>query len=124
MIYTHFHGNNGKWKLFVLAHTEKPILICYSLFPETVKLHQHPAIFELLTKLNDGLMIGNFEYSSTHQEIRYKTSVDASGMTESLSICNPLVYYNLMAMDQYFPTLEKFIIEDVSVEDIFNEKQG
>ncbi len=123
MIYTHFQGNNGQWKLFVVAHPEKPILVCYSLFPKTIEPTEHPKIFELLSQLNDGLMIGNFEYSYEHREIRYKTSLDATDMPESLSICNSMVYYNLTAMDQYFPVLEKFIAQKPPRANGFKESQ-
>ena len=49
-----------------------------------------------------GLMIGNFEYNFEHQELRFKTGLNATHMNLRLEICDSPFYYNLLSMDQYF----------------------
>ena len=102
MVYTFFEGDNATWKLFALCHPERPILALYSLFPKTVPMNREAEIIQLITKINDGLIIGNFEYSFSHKEIKYRTSLDATGMPIDLKMCNSIAYYNLLAMDQYY----------------------
>ena len=63
----------------------------------------------LLTKLNDGLSIGNFEYVFEHSEIRFKTSLNATHMDMELQICDAPFYYNLLSMDQYYPLLAECV---------------
>ena len=108
MICTQFAGHNGTWNVFIQCHPEQPIAIIHSLFPHTVSQDKEMDALRLLTTINDGLMIGNFEYNFEYREIRFKTSLHALHMTEKIEIFDSPFYYNFLAMDQYFPQLLEF----------------
>ena len=67
LICTQFQGHNGKWNTFIQCHPEQPIVIIYSLFPHPCPEHKENDLLRLVATLNDGLMIGNFEYNWEHR---------------------------------------------------------
>jgi hypothetical protein len=111
MICTQFAGHNGRWNSFVQIHPEQPIAIVYSLFPEPCPPEKETEVLELIAHCNDGLMVGNFEYDFEHREIRFKTSLNATHMTEKLEIFDSVFYYNFLAMDQFFQKFAKVLKE-------------
>ena len=109
LICTQFQGHNGKWNTFIQCHPEQPIVIIYSLFPHPCPEHKENDLLRLVATLNDGLMIGNFEYNFEHREVRFKTSMNATHMNEKLEIFDAPIYHNFLAMDQYFTRLKALI---------------
>lgn len=110
MVYALFEGKNGKWKLIALCHPERPIIALYSLFPLPVPKERQQDLLTLIAMINDGMIVGNFEFTFEHQEVKYRTSLDATGMHLDLKMANPLAYYNLLAMDQYYACLHACIV--------------
>ena len=117
LLCTQFAGNSGNWNVFVQCHPEQPIMLIYSLFPNKCPPEQQHEIMILLTRLNDGLLIGNFEYVFAHSEIRFKTSLNATHMEMKLEICDSPFYYNLLSMDRYFNIIGQ-CIEGKSAEEL------
>lgn len=109
LICTKFKGHNGSWNTFIQCHPSQPIVIIYSLFPHSCPEHKEQDLLRLLAQLNDGLMIGNFEYNFEHREVRFKTSMNATYMTEKLEIFDAPFYHNFLAIDQYFVQLKAFL---------------
>jgi len=109
LICTKFKGHNGSWNTFIQCHPSQPIVIIYSLFPHSCPENKEQDLLRLIAQLNDGLMIGNFEYNFEHREVRFKTSMNATYMTEKLEIFDAPFYHNFLAMDQYFVQLKAFI---------------
>ena len=109
LICTKFKGHNGSWNTFIQCHPSQPIVIIYSLFPHSCPENKEQDLLRLITQLNDGLMIGNFEYNFEHREVRFKTSMNATYMSEKLEIFDAPFYHNFLAMDQYFAQLKAFI---------------
>ena len=75
--------------------------ICPVAAPEDGRL----AMAEFLTRVNDGLVIGNFELDFGNGTIRYKTSIDVEGDRLSQALIKRVVYTNVMTMDQYLPDI-------------------
>ena len=111
MICTQFAGHNGQWNSFVQLHPEQPIAIVYSLFPIQCPTEKEAVLLELIARCNSGLMIGNFEYDFDHREVRFKTSLNATHMSEKLEIFDSVFYYNFLAMDQFFPKFKALLTE-------------
>jgi len=53
---------------------EHSIVLFYSILPQIVPKFQKNKIFKLLHQLNYNLLIGNFEFDSINNQIRFKTS--------------------------------------------------
>ena len=119
LLCTQFAGDNGTWNVFVQCHPEQPIMLVYSLFPKTCPKEQETEMMILLSRLNDGLLIGNFEYVFTHSEVRFKTSLNATHMDMKLEICDSPFYYNLLSMDQYFSVIDR-CIQGVPVKELLS----
>ena len=100
-----YSGKHGSWDIYAQARDEQGQFICYSVYPQMVPEQQRPAMAELLTRLNYGLILGNFEMDYADGEIRYKTSVDVEAGELTPELIKPVVYANLGTMDHYWPAL-------------------
>jgi hypothetical protein len=96
----------GEWTLFVVCREEQRRCSIYSQAPWTTPETSRPAMSELLTRLNYGLALGNFEMDFADGEVRFKTSVDVSGSHLGLAMFEAILDANLAAMDAYLPALE------------------
>lgn len=99
-------GESGTWTCFFVAREEAQRVSVYSQVPWYAPEHIRGAMAELLTRINYGLSIGNFEMDYSDGEIRFKTSIDLSGSGEALNLVDSLLDPNFGAMDTYLPALE------------------
>ena len=60
---------------------------------------------ELLTRVNYGLVAGNFEMDLDDGEIRYKTALALGGTPLTEPLFDGILSPNLMAMQRYLPAL-------------------
>lgn len=109
-----FQGKNGQWNVYALQHPERVQLAFYSLFPIHFQDRHIPKLLEFVARANEGLIIGNFEIFLEHKEIRFKTSIDLTDQELNMKYCNPLVYYNLLSMDNHYLALSAMIEQDFS----------
>ena len=106
-----FAGHNGQWNLYAIQHPDREQLAFYSLFPHRFEAGALGSLLEFTARINAGIIMGNFEVLMEHGEIRFKTSIDLTDQTLNLKYCNPLVYYNLLAMDNHFKALQHIVCE-------------
>lgn len=109
-----FSGHNGQWNIYAMQHSEREQLAFYSLFPYQFEASAISALLEFTARVNAGIIIGNFEVLLQHKEVRFKTSIDLTEQELNLKYCNPLVYYNLLSMDNHFRALNHIIKENGS----------
>ncbi len=109
-----FQGNHGQWRCYARLKQETQQFLFYSICPVRVREEYRLAIAEFLTKVNYGMILGNFELDFTDGEIRYKTSIDVEGDRLSVALIRPLVYANVTMMDQYLPGLVAMMESGVS----------
>jgi hypothetical protein len=96
-----FQGRNSKWDCYAKAREKEKQMIFYSICPMKVPASQRLAMAELLTIVNYGIIIGNFEMNFANGEISYKTSIDVEGDRLSFALIKKLVYTNVTVMDEY-----------------------
>ena len=99
-------GENGAWACFVVAREKDSRCTVYSQAPWETPEEQRNAMAELLTRINFGLPLGNFEMDYADGEIRFKTSIDVSGAHLSGELFDDLYEPNIATMDIYLPALE------------------
>lgn len=104
-----FQGENGQWSCYAQAREEQAQLIFYSVTPVNAPEERRQALAELLTRVNYGLYIGNFELDLDDGEIRYKTSIDVEGDRLSPALVRQLAYANVFTMDHYLPGIMRVI---------------
>jgi hypothetical protein len=116
-----FDGKNAKWTCFAQAREEQQQFIFYSVCPVNAPAEKRAVLAEFITRANYGLIIGNFELDFEDGEIRYKTSVDAEGVTLSPALFKNLVYANLSMMDQYLPGIMSMLYSEVSPREMIDQ---
>lgn len=98
-------GQNGQWKCLAIVREKQREFIFYSVCPLTVSEPKKLAVAELITKINYGLTVGNFDLSLATGMIRYKTSINVTGDYLSYEIINNLVQTNIAMMDKFLPDI-------------------
>jgi hypothetical protein len=113
-------GKNGKFQLVAdIRESEKQIAfftICGINTPENKK----PEICALLTRLNFGKFLGNFEMDYDDGEIRYKTSMYYGDIKLDDDVIERLVMTNIMTMDISLPSIMSLIYGDISPVEAYN----
>ena len=120
LIFTQYQGEHSSWQLLAVGHPDRPQVALYSIFPYDCPEAARGELFELLHRANEGLILGNFEYLFAEAQIRFKTSLDATGQQANLHMCNPLTYFNCLSMDQYFTPLLAITRCGMTAEDALN----
>lgn len=105
----HYNGASGKWVCYAQAREEQQQLVYYSVIPVNVPEAKRPLMAEFITRVNYGMVIGNFEMDYEDGEIRYKTSVDVEGTPVTLPLIRQLVYANISITDHYFPAIMRVL---------------
>jgi hypothetical protein len=119
-----FDGKNARWTCFAQAREEQQQFIFYSVCPVNAPAEKRTMLAEFITRANYGLIIGNFELDFEDGEIRYKTSLDAEGLTLSPALFKNLVYANLSMMDQYLPGIMSILYSEVSPREMIDQIEG
>lgn len=121
---TAFKGAQGKWSCLarVLGDTDR--LLFYSFGPMDAAEDMVQPLSELLTRVNHGLIIGNFELNFDDGSFRYKTSLDASEITPSHALLHGLVLANVLTMDRYLPAVQRLLYAAAPVQRALAEVEG
>ncbi|HEY9648076.1 MAG TPA: YbjN domain-containing protein [Chroococcidiopsis sp.] len=106
-----YAANTCTLTCFATARESEQQLIVYSLAPVKIPPNQRGAAAELLTRINYGLTIGNFEMDCDSGEVRFRTSLDTGGEFLSANLIRQLVYTNVFTMERYLPGLEAILAE-------------
>jgi hypothetical protein len=96
-------GVRGNWDLFAQVREEHAQLVFYSVCPFNASRDQMNAIMELITRINYGIVVGNFELDLDDGEIRYKTSV--VGDTPDRRELAAALTANVTMFDAHLPAL-------------------
>lgn len=88
--------SNGRLTCYAKAINDKQQFVFYTLCPLTAPDNRKNAISEFITKVNYGMVIGNFEFDYSDGEIRYKTSIDVEGDRLSNPLIKQAVYLNVL----------------------------
>jgi hypothetical protein len=98
-------GENGNWKVLICVDEKRGILELYSHCPVSIKETQKLKIAELISRINNLLLIGYFSISLEECEIVFKT-VHLFADTE-ITIKNLEILFstNTQTLDEYLPAI-------------------
>jgi hypothetical protein len=102
-------GEHGSWLLVGQAYEERGQAAVYSVLPEKVPAEHRAAMAELHTRINYGLVLGNFEMDLEDGEVRFKASADFGGAEPDTPALKPLVAVALLQFDRWLPALRAVI---------------
>lgn len=95
-------SSNGTWQTFCKILEDEKRFCYYSLCPVNVPVDKIPYLAEVLTRINYGLKVGNFEMDYDTGEIHFKTYVDFYGEEDEKRAVTQCIYANTMTFDSYF----------------------
>lgn len=96
-------GTNGSWLVVGQAYAAPPAAAVYGVLPARVPVERRPAVAELLTRINYGLILGNFELDLDDGEVRFKASIAGEAPARQQLI--PLVATVHAQVDRWLPAL-------------------
>jgi len=102
-------GEHGSWLLVGQAYEDRGQAAIYSVMTEKVPEDRRTAVALLLTRINYGLILGNFELDAEDGEVRLKASIDFGGMEPSDALIRPLTATALLQFDRWLPALRSVI---------------
>lgn len=114
LLSVNFTGQNGQWVCYARVREEENQFVCYSDFSVKVPEDKRIAMAEFLTRINFGLIIGNFEMDFEDGELHYKTSIDVADDRLTQALVKQLVYTNIRTTDEYFPGIMAVISDNAS----------
>jgi hypothetical protein len=109
-----YAGRNGNWMCFAQARESQQQFVFYSTLPVKAPEAQLARVAEFITRVNYGMIMGNFELDYVTGEIRYKTSLDIEGTELNMPLIRQVVYANLVITDHYLPGMMRVLYSDVS----------
>lgn len=92
------------WEVQVIALETQRCVLVHSILPQVVEPDSVPVVAELLTYLNNGMVLGNFELDAVSGTVRFKTSMPV-GEALDIPALGVLVDLNVEMMTGYLPTI-------------------
>jgi hypothetical protein len=115
-----YQGENGEWETFAHVNEENSQASFYSIYPQKTPAGRRMTMAELLTRINYGMAIGNFEMDFDDGEVRYKTSLDVTDDRLSFALLTQLSEANLFLTDRYFLVIQAVMEKGMSSVDALN----
>ncbi len=113
---------NGKVDTYVeIQHRNKNILI-FTVCPITIPKDRRNSLSEFITRINNGIFIGNFELNMESGNLKYKASYlfnEINSGSEDIFLQNLLASFRMM--DRYLPGFMSLIYTEVSPIDAINK---
>jgi len=107
-------GKNGKFQCYADIREDESKFTFFSIFgvntPENKKLE----IAELLTRINYGSFLGNFEMDFESGEVRFKTNLFYKSIDPPLEMVAPLIITPIVTMDKYLPSIMGVIFNNLT----------
>jgi len=100
-----YQGRSGVWDCFARAKEDANQFLFFSIAPVHANSERLLALAELITRINYGLPIGNFEMDFSDGEIRYRSSIDVEDSQLDSALIGNLVQANIQVMDEYLPAI-------------------
>jgi hypothetical protein len=119
-----FDGENASFVCYAQVIEDKDAFVFYALFPDAVPADRRPAVAELITRLNYGLTIGNFELDFGDGEVRYRASVDVEDTELQPELIKPLAAAAVLNMDYYIPGIRAVVRGDATPAEAFTSLEG
>ena len=100
-------GSHGTWQTFCKCLEEEGRFCYYSLCPAITPKSNMSYTMEVITRINYGMKIGNFEMDCDTGEIHYKTYVDFFDGVINKEAVAQCMYINIVTFNEYYEKLMK-----------------
>lgn len=106
-----FGGRSAQFQLLAREIVERDQVVIHSVCPVSIPDARKMAVVELITRINSGMVIGNFEMNLDDGELLFKTSLDCERSTPEDTMFASLITANEHAMSIYFPAIVAVALE-------------
>ena len=113
-------GINGTFQCVADAREDEEQFIFLSICSVTVPDDKKLLMCELLTRLNYGSFLGNFEMDYEDGEVRYKTSICCSSLELTDNILEHIIMINIVMMDTALTGIMKLIYGEITAKEAYN----
>jgi hypothetical protein len=96
-----FVTDDAEWATFVEVREQPPRLAIYSSYPERAEPEARAELAELLTRINYGMYVGNFELDLDDGSVRFKTSLELADVELTAALFDRLLTVNLDEAKRY-----------------------
>lgn len=121
---TMFRGDNGSFVVAVGVREAEQQVVVYAYSPKEAPQDRLPAMMELVTRANHGMLIGNFELDLSDGEVRFKVGLDLEAAEDPLPLFEPHLSVCIMTLDQYLPAIDAVIEGEASAIDALAAVEG
>jgi hypothetical protein len=112
-----YAGEVGAWNTYTTAFESERQVATYGVLPFLIEPAHRTTVTELITRINFGLVVGNFEMDLRDGEVRYRTSLDFEGGELTTPLLQQLVRSNLSVMEHYLPAFIAIALRNRSAVD-------
>lgn len=109
-------SDKGPWTVYIGILEADDQLVVHSAFNPEIPEESRDAIAMLLTRVNYGILHGNFELDLDDGELRYKTSIDVRGAELTEALFDNVLVANVSMFDRWVPAIES-VVRGVDVVD-------
>ena len=102
-------GDNGEWMLVAQVDDASSAVVVYAIARTLVPASRRADVAMLLTRVNHGLRLGNFELDLDDGELRFKASVPLPGSPLAPDVADALLMIASSAIDHHLPAIEAVI---------------
>ena len=117
-------GSSAIYELAIGASAKRREIVCYCYVPTRVKPEDRVRVAELVTRINFGLRLGNFELDFGEGDIRYKTSVDVAEVAANSMMIRGMIGVAMWLCDMYFPAIQRVVFAGVAPEDAVRDVEA
>ena len=114
IVFLGINGENGRFQCIADINEDEKKLIFFSVCGTNVPDEKKLEMCELLTRLNSGKFLGNFEMDYEDGEIRYKTSMVLGSELIEPEILEYTIMTNILTMDISLSGLMKMINDNIT----------
>jgi hypothetical protein len=112
-------GDNCMWQSFITIDDALNCVIYYSVFPNRILAEKQNMMETLITEMNLGFKVGNFELNREGGELRYKTyQMFPDGDYSKRAFLDNVFISNIYAMNQTVDILNRSIFSDMTKDQI------
>ncbi|MEC7119370.1 MAG: YbjN domain-containing protein [Pseudomonadota bacterium] len=116
-------GKHAEWMCLVRIFEQTERVLVYSILPAHVPTERRHDVALMLTQINYGLILGNFELDLQDGEVRYKTSLDIEAISLNATVLRNLLYGNFFSLDMYYHALIQAIETDHPIEQLIYQAE-
>ncbi len=119
-----FQGSTDTWSCFVQVDEALRQCIVYALLPFRISAARRDAVMALVTRINYGLRLGNFELDLADGEVRYKTALALADGALTAGLLQQLVAASAGSLNRHLPALQAVARDGVDPQEALAAAQG